>query len=53
MSIFGFLRMFSDTSVKVTCPNCSFKSEQSSEKLRKNVTIICHKCGHFFLPESD
>ncbi|MHA7848195.1 YnfU family zinc-binding protein [Serratia sp. D1N4] len=53
MSIFDTLKMFSDTSVKVTCPHCSIKSDQSSEKLRKHVTLICRKCGHFYLPEEE
>ncbi|MGL6017848.1 MAG: YnfU family zinc-binding protein [Gibbsiella quercinecans] len=50
MSIFDALKMFSDTSVKVTCPHCAFITEQSSRKMRKNITLICPKCGHFFLP---
>ncbi|MDX5626649.1 MULTISPECIES: YnfU family zinc-binding protein [unclassified Brenneria] len=53
MSIFDALRLFSDASVKVTCPHCLFVTKQSSRKLRKNVTLICPKCGHFFLPDGD
>jgi ssDNA-binding Zn-finger/Zn-ribbon topoisomerase 1 len=50
MSIFDALKMFSATSVKVTCPKCAYASEQSSSKVRKNITMICPKCGHYFRP---
>ncbi|MCH4195911.1 MAG: YnfU family zinc-binding protein [Serratia liquefaciens] len=43
--------MFSDSSVKVTCPKCAQVSEQNSRKMRKNITMICPKCGHYFLPD--
>ncbi|WP_261107765.1 YnfU family zinc-binding protein [Serratia quinivorans] len=25
--------------------------EQNSRKVRKNITLICPKCGHYFLPD--
>ncbi|MGK0684595.1 YnfU family zinc-binding protein [Serratia marcescens] len=53
MSIFDALKMFSDSSVKVACPKCSYVTEQSSQKLRKNITLICPECGHYFLPEEE
>ncbi|WP_261158461.1 YnfU family zinc-binding protein [Serratia liquefaciens] len=51
MSIFDALKMFSESSVKVTCPKCAHVSEQNSRKMRKNITMICPKCGHYFLPD--
>ncbi|WP_235600643.1 YnfU family zinc-binding protein [Serratia rubidaea] len=50
MSIFNALNIFSDSSIKVTCPKCSYVTEQSSKRLSKNITVICPKCGHYFLP---
>ncbi|MGO3396931.1 MAG: YnfU family zinc-binding protein, partial [Serratia proteamaculans] len=51
MSIFDALKMFSSTTVKVTCPECAHAFEQNSRKVRKNITLICPKCGHYFLPD--
>ncbi|WP_276310284.1 YnfU family zinc-binding protein [Brenneria alni] len=51
MSILDALKMFSSTSVNVTCPECSFVTLQQRSKIRKNTTLICPKCGHFFLPK--
>ena len=51
MTIFDDLKMYMDKQVKVTCPHCSHIMEQSSSKIRKNITCICPKFGYFFLPE--
>ncbi|MFC3947300.1 YnfU family zinc-binding protein [Serratia entomophila] len=50
MSIFDAFKMFSASGVKVTCPQCAYVSTQSRSKVRQNVTLICPKCGHYFLP---
>ncbi|WP_232216577.1 MULTISPECIES: YnfU family zinc-binding protein [Brenneria] len=50
MSIFDALKTFSSTSVNVACPECSFATMQLRSKIRNNTTLICPKCGHFFLP---
>ncbi|WP_217896341.1 YnfU family zinc-binding protein [Enterobacter kobei] len=51
MTIFDDLKMFMDKPVKVNCPHCSHVMEQRGSKIRKNITCICPKCGHFFLPQ--
>ncbi|MFE8148202.1 YnfU family zinc-binding protein [Brenneria goodwinii] len=45
--------MFRDTSVDVTCPKCSQKSEQSQTRFRKNIIMICPHCGYYFQRISD
>ncbi|SLK13620.1 hypothetical protein SAMN03159434_11011 [Enterobacter sp. NFR05] len=50
MTIFDDLKIFLDRSVEVTCPHCSHVMQQKSSKISKNITCICPKCGHFFLP---
>ncbi|HEY0209276.1 YnfU family zinc-binding protein [Acerihabitans sp.] len=51
MSIFDALKAFGSTSVKVTCPECGFATQQPALKVRKNITLVCPKCGHYFLPK--
>ncbi|WP_338076918.1 YnfU family zinc-binding protein [Brenneria goodwinii] len=48
MSIFNGFKMFRDTSVDVTCPKCSQRSEQSQTRFRKNIIMICPHCGYYF-----
>ncbi|WP_247595502.1 YnfU family zinc-binding protein [Brenneria roseae] len=50
MSILDALRKFSSTTVKVACPICAHVTEQNKNRLRENITIICPKCGLYFLP---
>nr|NMN91479.1 hypothetical protein [Brenneria salicis ATCC 15712 = DSM 30166] len=50
MYILNVLRMFSNGSVKIACPICAHVTEQNRNRLRENITIICPKCGLYFLP---
>ncbi|MEA9392579.1 YnfU family zinc-binding protein [Acerihabitans sp. TG2] len=51
MSLFDALKMFGNTLVKVSCPECKHVFQQPAEKIRKNTTLVCPKCGHYFLPK--
>ncbi|MFC0227168.1 YnfU family zinc-binding protein [Serratia aquatilis] len=53
MSIFDAFKMFSDTSVNVTCPECAKSSPQDRQKVKKNITLICPHCGHYFRKTED
>ncbi|WP_227660632.1 YnfU family zinc-binding protein [Hafnia alvei] len=50
MSFFDGLKLYSTRSIQITCPKCSHVSEQSVSKMRKNTTLICTRCGEYFLP---
>ncbi|MBW3477553.1 MULTISPECIES: YnfU family zinc-binding protein [Hafnia] len=50
MSFFDGLKLYSTRSIQITCPKCSHVSEQSVSKIRKNTTLICTRCGEYFLP---
>lgn len=48
MSVFDRFKMFRDKSVDVTCPEYSRIAQQHKYKLRKEMTMICPYCGHYF-----
>ncbi|WP_224552291.1 YnfU family zinc-binding protein [Pectobacterium versatile] len=53
MEILDFLQMFNRATVKVTCPECNCITEQKKNRFRKNITVICPKCGFYFLPRGE
>ena len=53
MSFFDAFKIFSDAPVDVTCPECGKSSPQNRSKVKKNVTLICPHCGHYFRKRED
>ncbi|MCA5931144.1 MULTISPECIES: YnfU family zinc-binding protein [Pectobacterium] len=53
MATFDFLQMFNRTTVKVSCPVCKHITEQKRNRFRENVTVMCPKCGLYFLPRGE
>ncbi|MGL5386519.1 MULTISPECIES: YnfU family zinc-binding protein [unclassified Serratia (in: enterobacteria)] len=53
MSFFDAFKLFGDAPVDVTCPECGKSSPQNRSKVKKNVTLICPHCGHYFRKRED
>lgn len=53
MSFFDAFKLFGDAPVDVTCPECAKSSPQNRSKVKKNVTLICPHCGHYFRKRED
>ncbi|MCF2953642.1 zinc-ribbon domain-containing protein [Yersinia pestis subsp. pestis] len=49
MSLLDVFKSFSSKRINVTCPECALVSEQDSAKVRKNITLVCPRCGTFFI----
>ncbi len=48
MSFFDGLKFLTSKTTKVNCPECHASTEQISDKVRKNATLVCPKCGALF-----
>ncbi|HGM5489060.1 TPA: YnfU family zinc-binding protein [Serratia fonticola] len=53
MSFFDAFKLFGDAPIEVTCPECAKSSPQNRSKVKKNVTLICPHCGHYFRKRED
>ncbi|MFZ4835411.1 YnfU family zinc-binding protein [Rouxiella sp. Mn2063] len=53
MSFFDKIQFLTQKTVKVTCPGCQAVTEQLREKVRKNSTLVCPKCGTLFRSNTD
>jgi len=53
MSFFDKIPFLTQNKLKVTCPECHAVTEQVREKVRKNSTLVCPKCGTLFRAKND
>jgi len=53
MSFFDKIQFLTQKKIRVTCPECQAVTEQVREKVRKNATLVCPKCGTLFRSKTD